>query len=186
MPALNLKTTPDGALRVDANYQTSEPGLYAVGDLTPGPMLAHRASEEALVAVETMQGVSTEPLAMQALPMVVYTAPEVASVGASETRLQEQGVIFNSGQFPFIANGRARASGAFDGLVKVLADAADGRILGVHMVGEQVSELAAMAATAIREGWDSHRLAETIFPHPTRSEALKEALLAVTGDAVHM
>jgi dihydrolipoamide dehydrogenase len=167
-----------GHVRVDVNYQTSVPSIYAIGDIVPGPMLAHKASAEGIAAAEAMSGLSSE-VNYDALPSVVYTWPEVAGVGLTEEQLKARKIPYIAGACPFSGNGRARCMGETEGLVKILSHARTDRILGVHMVGPRVSEMIAEAVMAMEMGASSEDLARTVHSHPTFSEALMEAAGAV-------
>lgn len=174
----------NGRVAVDANYQTSIPGIYAVGDLIDGPMLAHKASEEGVACVERMTGKPTV-VDYGCLPGVVYTWPEGASVGKTEEQLKEVALPYKAGRFNFLGNGRARAMDETEGFVKVLAHAETDRILGVHIVGPRASDLIAEAVTAMRCGSTAHALGMQFHAHPTLSEAMKEAALDVHHEALH-
>jgi dihydrolipoamide dehydrogenase len=174
-----------GRITVDAHYATTVPGIYAIGDVVAGPMLAHKAEEEGIAAVERLAGQAGH-VNYDAIPNVVYTSPELASVGLSEEQAQSQGVEFRAGTFPFRANGRARCLGETDGAVKVLADAKTDRLLGVHILGPRASDLIAEAALAIEFGASAEDIARAVHAHPTLPEALKEAALAIHGRSLHM
>ncbi|MCX8072336.1 MAG: dihydrolipoyl dehydrogenase [Candidatus Binatia bacterium] len=180
LEALGVERDRRGFITVDENYQTSVPGIYAIGDVIPGPMLAHKAEEEGVAAVERMNGIAGH-VNYDAVPNVVYTAPELAGVGLTEEAAQERGLDVRVGTFPFLANGRARCLGETDGQVKVIADAKTDRILGVHILGPRASDLIAEAALAIEFGASAEDLARTCHAHPTLPEALREAALAVDG-----
>jgi dihydrolipoamide dehydrogenase len=173
-----------GYVHVDEQCRTNLPGVYAIGDLVRGPMLAHKGSEEGIMVAELIAGRKAQ-VNYDAVPAVIYTRPEIAWVGANEQALQAKGLLYRAGVFPFAANGRARALGDTAGMVKVLADADTDRILGVHMIGPHCSELLANAVTAMEFGASSEDLAVTMFAHPTLSEALHEAALDVHGRAIH-
>lgn len=177
---LGVARDPRGFVRVDREYQTNVAGIYAIGDVIGGPMLAHKAEEEGVAAVERMCGVAGH-VNYDAIPNVVYTAPELAGVGLTEDAAQERGVRVRVGTFPFLANGRARCLGETDGQAKVIADAESDRILGVHILGPRASDLIAEAALAIEFGASAEDLARTCHAHPTLPEALREAALAVDG-----
>ncbi len=181
---VGLQPNQRGQLEVDADYQTSVAGIYAIGDLVPGPMLAHKASEEGVVFAERLAGQQATVL-YQTVPAVTYTSPEVAQVGYSEEELKNKGIPFKAGKFYFSANGRALCTGNSDGFIKVLADPESGRIHGVHMIGPHASELIAEAATVISFSGSIHDLAVTCHAHPTLAEAFKEAALAVNKAAIH-
>jgi dihydrolipoamide dehydrogenase len=173
-----------GWISVDEHYQTNVPGIYAVGDCVPGPMLAHKASEEGVACVEAMV-TGYGHVNYNAIPGVVYTHPEIASVGKTEDELKQAEVEYRKGVFAFRANGRARTLGDTDGLVKILADKKTDRILGVHILGPRAGDLIAEAVTAIEFGASSEDLARVCHAHPTLAESLKEAALAVSGTALH-
>lgn len=185
LDTLGGRLLESGRVAVDADYQTSIPGIYAVGDLIAGPMLAHKASEEGVACVERMAGKDTE-VAYDYLPGVVYTWPEAASVGKSEEQLKKAALPYNAGKFNFLGNGRARAMDETEGFVKVLAHAETDHILGVHVVGPRASDLIAEAVTAMRCGSTAHALGAQFHAHPTLSEAMKEAALDVHNGALHV
>lgn len=166
-----------GRVRVDARYRTTAEGVWAVGDLVDGPMLAHKASAEGVAAVEGMAGLAGE-VDYDAVPWAVYTWPEVGTVGATEEQLKERGVPYRSGAVPFGAVGRAWCAGETEGLAKVLAHARSGRLLGVHVVGARASDLVAEAALALAQGLTTADLAGAVHAHPTYAEALMEAARA--------
>ena len=174
-----------GRVIVDGSFQSSVAGVYAIGDVIKGPMLAHKAEEEGVACVE---GIVTGygHVNYDAIPGVCYTHPEIATVGRTEDALQQAGVAYRKGVFPFLANGRARSLGETDGKVKILADAATDRILGVHILGPRAGDLIAEAVTAIEFGASSEDLARTVHAHPTLAETVKEAALAVAGRAIHV
>jgi dihydrolipoamide dehydrogenase len=170
---------------VDAHFQTNVPGIYAIGDVISGPMLAHKAEDEGVAVAEIIAGQAGH-VNYDVIPNVIYTSPEVASVGKTEEELKAAGIAYNVGKFPFTANGRAKVNKTTDGFVKVLADAASDRILGVHMIGPHVGELIAEAAIIMEFGGSSEDLARTCHAHPTLTEAVKEAALAVDKRTIHM
>lgn len=178
LDAVGLQVNQHGQLEVDENYQTAVPGIYAVGDLIPGPMLAHKASEEGTVFAERLVG-NSATFNYQVVPAVTYTWPEVAMVGQNEADLKAKNVAYKAGKYFFAANGRALCGGMSDGFVKVLADSESGRILGAHIIGPQASELIAEAAAILSLRGTAHDLAEVCHAHPTLSEALKEAAQAI-------
>jgi dihydrolipoamide dehydrogenase len=184
LEAVDLKPNKSGQLDIDENFQTSTKGIYAIGDLVTGPMLAHKASDEGVAFAERLAG-QAATINYPGIPAVTYTWPEVASVGHTEEQLKEKGIEFNAGKFFFNANGRALCSGMSDGFIKVLATPDSGRILGVHIVGPHASELIAPAATVYSFAGSIHDLAVTSFAHPTLSETFKEAALAVNKEAIH-
>ena len=174
-----------GRILVDEHFQTNVPGIYAIGDVIPGPMLAHKAEEEGIAAVEIMAGQAGH-VAYDCIPNVVYTWPELASVGLSEDEAKERGIAVNVGSFPFLANGRARAMEEREGQVKIVADAASDRILGAHIFGPRASDLIAELATAMELGASAEDVARSVHAHPTLPEAVKEAALAVGKRAIHV
>jgi dihydrolipoamide dehydrogenase len=184
LDAVDLKPNKSGQLDIDDNFQTSTKGIYAIGDLVAGPMLAHKASDEGVAFAERLAG-QAATINYPGIPAVTYTWPEVASVGHTEEQLKEQGVDFKAGKFFFSASGRALCNGTTDGFVKVLATPDSGRILGVHMVGPHASELIAAAATVYSFAGSIHDLAVTSHAHPTLAEVFKEAALAVNKEAIH-
>ncbi|MBF0620877.1 MAG: dihydrolipoyl dehydrogenase [Magnetococcales bacterium] len=185
LSALGIDLDRQGRINVDASYQTSCPGVYAVGDLVAGPMLAHKAEEEGVVAVERMVG-RTSVVHYEHIPAVVYTQPEIATVGLTEAQAKQSGKDILIGSFPFMANGRARCSTHADGVVKLIFDAQSEKLLGGHLLGPHVSELIASVTTALCAGWTRHQLVETVLPHPTLSEAIREAAMAAVGEAIHI
>lgn len=175
---LGIQTNKGGFIEVDDHFQTTAPGVYAVGDLIPGPMLAHKAEEEAVAAVEIMAGQAGHVNYM-AIPNVIYTWPELASVGFTEEEIKAKGIEYKVGTFPFLANGRAKAMEESEGLVKVISDKRTDRLLGVHILGPWASDLIAEATTVIEFGGSAEDIGRTCHAHPTLSEAVKEAALAV-------
>ena len=174
-----------GFIRVDERFATSTPGVYAIGDVIGGPQLAHKAEEEGMACVEGIAGGHVH-IDYDAIPGIVYTEPEVASVGRTEEQLQEAGTPYRKGAFPFRAIGRARATGSLEGFVKILAHAETDAILGVHILGSHAGDLIAEAVAAISFGASAEDLFLTSHAHPTLAEAVKEAALAVHGRAIHM
>ncbi|HLK11803.1 MAG TPA: dihydrolipoyl dehydrogenase [Candidatus Binatia bacterium] len=174
-----------GRIVVDERFETSVRGVFAIGDVIAGPMLAHKASEEGVAAVELMAG-GAGHVDYDVVPSVVYTAPELASVGLGEEAARERGHTVAVGTFPFRANGRARCLGEADGLAKVVADARTDRVLGIHVLGPRASELIAEAVLALELGASAEDLGRTVHAHPTLAEAIKEAALAVAGRAIHV
>jgi dihydrolipoamide dehydrogenase len=172
-------------IQVDEHCRTNVPGVYAVGDAVRGPMLAHKGMEEGVMVVELIAGHHAQ-VNYDAVPSVIYTEPEIAWVGKNEQQLKAAGTQYRSGTFPFAANGRARAMGAAQGLVKFLSDAATGRVLGVHMIGPQCAELIATGVMAMEFQATWEDIALTMFAHPTLSEAVHEAALAVDGRPLHI
>ncbi|KHJ53471.1 dihydrolipoamide dehydrogenase [Aureimonas altamirensis] len=174
-----------GRVEIDGHYATSVKGIYAIGDVVKGPMLAHKAEDEGVALAEILAGQAGH-VNYGVIPSVVYTAPEVASVGKTEEELKAAGVEYRVGKFPFTANGRARAMLHTDGLVKVLADKATDKVLGVHIVGYGAGELIAEAAVLMEFGGSSEDLARTCHAHPTMSEAVREAAFATFAKPIHM
>jgi dihydrolipoamide dehydrogenase len=180
-----VKKDNRGRVVVDAHYATSVKGIYAIGDVIAGPMLAHKAEDEGMAAAELIAGQAGH-VNYDVIPGVVYTFPEIASVGKTEEELKEAGVAYNAGKFPFTANGRAKANHQTDGFVKILADAKTDRVLGVHIVGSDAGNMIAEAAVAMEFGAAAEDIARTCHAHPTLPEAVKEAALAVAKRAIHM
>jgi dihydrolipoamide dehydrogenase len=185
LESIGLQLDERGRIPIDDHFRTRIEGFHAIGDVVRGPMLAHKAEEEGIACVEGLiQGYGH--INYDAIPGVVYTHPEIASVGKTEEELTAAGVAFKKGSFPFMANGRAKAMASTDGRVKILADAETDRILGVHIIGPRAGELIAEAATAIEFGATAEDLARTCHAHPTLAETVKEAALAVDRRAIHM
>jgi dihydrolipoamide dehydrogenase len=176
--------TERGRIIIDDRFATNVPGVYALGDVVRGPMLAHKAEDEGLAVAEILAGQHGH-VNYEAIPGVVYTMPEIASVGATEEDLAAKGISYKVGKFPFTANGRARAMRQTDGFVKILADAATDRVLGVHIIGAGAGELIAEACVLMEFGGSSEDLARTCHAHPTLSEAVREAALAVEKRQIH-
>src|SRR5947209_7242515 len=174
-----------GRVPIDEHFATSVPGIYAIGDVVRGPMLAHKAEDDGIAVAEILAGQAGH-VNYEAIPGVVYTMPEIAAVGATEEELKERGTRYNVGKFPFTANGRARSMRHTEGFVKVLADAETDRVLGVHIVGAGAGELIAEATVLMEFGGSSEDLARTCHAHPTMSEAVKEAAMAVERRAIHI
>lgn len=174
-----------GRITVDENYQTNIPGIFALGDVIAGPMLAHKAEDEGVAVAEILAGQAGH-VNYGVIPSVVYTYPEIASVGKTEEELKEAGIAYTSGKFPFTANGRAKVNRQTDGFVKVLADKQTDRVLGVHIIGPDAGNMIAEAAVLMEFGGSAEDLARTCHAHPTLTEAVKEAALAVGGRALHM
>ncbi len=174
-----------GRVQVDAHYATNVPGIYAIGDVIAGPMLAHKAEEEGVALAERLAGQAGH-VNYDVIPGVVYTWPEVASIGKTEDDLKRLGIAYKVGKFPFTANGRARAMGNTDGFVKLLADKTTDQLLGAHIIGPDAGGLIAELATAMEFGASSEDVARTCHAHPSLSEAVKEAALAVDGRALHI
>ena len=180
-----VKKDNRGRVIVDAHFATNVTGIYAIGDVIAGPMLAHKAEDEGMAVAEILAGQAGH-VNYDVIPNVVYTFPEIASVGKTEEELKEAGVAYNAGKFPFTANGRAKANQQTDGFVKILADAKTDRVLGVHIVGSDAGNMIAEAAVAMEFGAAAEDIARTCHAHPTLPEAVKEAALAVAKRAIHM
>ena len=174
-----------GRVMVDAGFATNVPGIYAIGDVIAGPMLAHKAEDEGVAVAEILAGKAGH-VNYDVIPNVVYTSPEVASVGKTEEELKADGIGYNVGKFPFTANGRAKVNRTTDGFVKILADAGTDKVLGVHIVGPDAGNLVMECAVAMEFGASSEDIARTCHAHPTLTEAVKEAALAVEKRALHM
>jgi dihydrolipoamide dehydrogenase len=182
---LGVKLDEGGRVVVDHYYATSVPGVWAIGDVITGPMLAHKAEDEGVAVAEILVGQAGH-VNYDVIPSVVYTMPEIAAVGKTEEELKAAGVAYNAGKFPFTANGRAKANQQTDGFVKILADAKTDRVLGVHIVGSDAGNMIAEACIAMEFGASSEDIARTCHAHPTLPEAVKEAALAVDKRAIHM
>ena len=180
-----VETHARGRIVVDHNFQTNVPSVYAIGDVIAGPMLAHKAEEEGVAVAEILGGQSGH-VNYDVIPSVVYTSPEVASVGKTEEQLKEDGLAYKVGKFPFSANGRAKVNRTTEGFVKVLSDAVTDRVLGVHIIGPDAGTMIAEAAVLMEFGGSAEDLARTCHAHPTLNEAVKEAALAVDKRALHM
>ena len=180
-----VKTDNRGRVIVDGHFATNVAGVYAIGDVIAGPMLAHKAEDEGIAVAEILAGRAGH-VNYDVIPNVIYTYPEVASVGKSEEELKEAGTAYNVGKFPFTANGRAKVNLQTDGFVKILADAKTDRVLGVHILGPDAGNMIAEAAVAMEFGAASEDIARTCHAHPTLTEAVKEAALAVEKRAIHM
>ena len=173
-----------GHIRVDGDYQTSVSGIYAIGDLVAGPMLAHKASAEGIAAVETMAGLPGE-VNYDAVPAVIYTWPEVASVGLTEEQVKEKKIPYCTGSYPFTGAGRARCMGETDGFVKIIAHSRTDRVLGVHIIGPRAADMIAEAVLAMEFGASSEDIARTVHGHPTFAEALQEAAMGVRKCSIY-
>ncbi|MBV6631629.1 MAG: dihydrolipoyl dehydrogenase [Alphaproteobacteria bacterium] len=180
-----VKMDERGRVEINEHFETSVPGIYAIGDVVIGPMLAHKAEEEGVAVAEILGGESGH-VNYDVIPGVVYTWPEVAQVGQTEEQLKDAGVKYKKGKFPFSANGRARAMGETDGFVKILADAETDRVLGAHIIGPEAGTLIAEIATAMEFAASSEDVFRTCHAHPTLNEVVKEAALAVHGRPIHM
>ena len=185
LETVGVKTDPKGRVEGDAHFATNVTGIYAIGDVIAGPMLAHKAEDEGVAVAEILAGKAGH-VNYGVIPSIVYTNPEVASVGRSEEELKAAGIAYAVGKFPFTANGRAKANATTDGFVKILADSATDRVLGVHIVGAHAGDLIAEAAMAMEFGASSEDIARTCHAHPTLAEAVKEAAMAVEKRAIHI
>jgi len=174
-----------GRVLIDADFKTNIEGIYAIGDVVAGPMLAHKAEDEGVAVAEILAGQAGH-VNYDAIPNVIYTFPEVASVGKTEEELKQAGIPYNTGKFPFTANGRAKVNRTTDGFVKILADAKTDRVLGVHIIGADAGTMITEATIAMEFGGAAEDIARTCHPHPTLSEAVKEAAMAVAKRAIHM
>jgi dihydrolipoamide dehydrogenase len=186
LPEAGVKTeAASGRVLVNGSFQTSAAGVYAIGDLIPGPMLAHKAEEEGMAVAEILAGSSAE-VRYDTIPSVVYTWPELASVGKSEEALKLQGVEYRKGSFPFRVNGRALAMGSEEGMVKILADRRTDRVLGAHILGPWASDLISEVVTVMEFGGSAEDIARTVHAHPTLPEAVREAAMGVDGRSIHL
>jgi len=185
LEAIGVERDERGRVKTDPHYATNVPGIYAIGDVIAGPMLAHKAQDEG-VAIAELLAAQAGHVNYQVIPGVVYTWPEVAAVGQTEEELKAAGVAYNIGKFPFTANGRARAMGDTDGFVKIIADKTTDRILGAHIIGPDAGTLIAELATAMEFGASAEDVGRICHAHPTLSEAVKEAALAADGRALHI
>ncbi len=185
LESVDIGVEKRGQVIVDDHFRTSVPNIYAIGDVVRGPMLAHKAEDEGMAVAEIIAG-KPGHVNYDVIPGVVYTYPEVASVGRTEEDLKDAGTDYKVGKFPFTANGRAKVNHQTDGFVKILADASNDRVLGVHIIGPEAGNLIAEAAVAMEFGASSEDIARTCHAHPTVTEAVKEAALAVEGRAIHM
>ncbi|GJE45482.1 dihydrolipoyl dehydrogenase [Methylobacterium soli] len=185
LETVGVQVDNKGRIQTDSHYATNVTGIYAIGDVIAGPMLAHKAEDEGVAVAELLAGQSGH-VNYAVIPNVVYTYPEVASVGKTEEELKKDGIAYNAGKFPFTANGRAKVNHTTDGFVKILADAATDRVLGVHIVGADAGNLIAEVAVAMEFGASAEDVARTCHAHPTLTEAVKEAALAVGKRAIHI
>ena len=185
LEALGVEKDKRGRVVTDHYYRTNVPGIFAIGDAIAGPMLAHKAEDEGVALAELLAGQAGH-VNYDVIPAVVYTSPEVATVGKTEEELKEAGVAYKVGKFPFLANGRAKANDETDGFVKILADTATDKVLGAHIIGVEAGEMIHECAVLMEFGGSSEDLARTCHAHPTRSEAVKEAAMAVEKRSIHM
>ena len=182
---IGIKLTEKKSIEIKDNFQTSVEGIYAIGDVAPGPMLAHKAEEEGVACVELINGQKPH-INYDAIPAIVYTNPEIASVGKTEEQLKQEKKDFKVGKFPFMANGRALTTSASEGFVKILVDKQTDEILGAHIIGHDAGQLIAEIVTTIEFGGSAEDIARVCHAHPTTSEAVKEAALSVDGRAIHI
>lgn len=178
--------TERGWIKVDEYYRTNVPGIYAIGDVIPGPALAHVASAEGITCVEAIAGLKPEPIDYNNIPSCTYCSPEVASVGYTEQAAKEAGYEIKVGKFPFTASGKAKAAGSPEGFIKVIFDAKYGEWLGAHMIGANVTEMIAEVVAARKLETTGHEIIKSIHPHPTMSEAIMEATAAAYGEVIHL
>jgi dihydrolipoamide dehydrogenase len=185
LETIGLSANDKGRIDINDHFETKTKGVYAVGDCVQGPMLAHKAEEEGIAAVEIMAGQAGH-VNYHTIPWIVYTWPEIAGVGHTEEELKAKGIEYKTGTFPFLANGRAKAMDESEGMVKILADAKTDKLLGMHIFGPRASDLIAEGATVLEYGGSAEDVARTCHAHPTLSEAVKEAALAVDGRRIHL
>jgi dihydrolipoamide dehydrogenase len=184
LETVGLATDQRGWIPVDGQFRTAAAGVWAIGDCIPGPMLAHKAEEDGVACIDAMAG-RWSHVDYDLVPAVVFTHPEIAAIGKTEEQLAATGTSYKKGVFPFRANGRARTINDTTGKVKVLADAATDRVLGIHIIGPAAGDLIGEAAAAMNFGATAEDIARVCHAHPTLPEALKEAALAVSGQAIH-
>ena len=184
MSSAGVKSDEKGRIKIDKKFKTSVKNIYAIGDVIDGPMLAHKAEEEGIAVAEIIAGQSGH-VNYDLIPGVIYTTPEVASIGLTEEQLKEKNKSYKIGKFPFMANSRAKAIDEPEGFVKILADKDTDKVLGVHMIGPHVGEMIAEMAVAMEFGASSEDIARTCHAHPTFSEAIKEAALSVEKRQIH-
>ncbi len=182
---IGIKLAKNNSIEIGKNFQTSVEGIYAIGDVVPGPMLAHKAEEEGVACVEIIKGQKTH-INYDAIPAIVYTNPEIASVGKTEEQLKELNIDYKVGKFPFMANGRALTTSSTDGFVKILADSKTDQILGAHIIGHDAGQLIAEIVTTMEFGGSAEDIARICHAHPTTSEAVKEAAMNIVGRAIHI
>ncbi|MCK6419197.1 MAG: dihydrolipoyl dehydrogenase [Alphaproteobacteria bacterium] len=185
LKSVGVEVDERGRIKTDAHFQTNVKGIYAIGDVITGPMLAHKAEDEGVVLAEILAGQSGH-INYDLIPGVVYTHPEIAAVGKTEEQLQKDGIVYNVGKFPFMANGRARAMGMTEGFVKILADAKTDRILGAHIIGPEAGTLISEIVLAMEFDGTAEDIARTCHAHPTLEEVVKEAALAVHKRPIHI
>ncbi len=182
---IGVKLNDQKSIKIDKQYKTNVEGIYAIGDVAPGPMLAHKAEEEGVACVEIINGQKSH-INYDTIPAIVYTNPEVASVGKTEEQLKELKIEYKVGKFPFMANGRALTTSASEGFVKILADKKTDSILGAHIIGHDAGQLIAEVVTTMEFGGSAEDIARICHAHPTTSEAVKEAAMSVDGRAIHI
>ena len=182
---VGIATDRRGMIDVDEHFATKVPGIYAIGDVIRGPMLAHKAEDEGVCVAEQLAGQKPH-IDYDAIPSVIYTSPEVAAIGKTEEQLKEAGIAYKIGKFPFSANSRARSSGLTDGFVKILADAESDRVLGCHIIGAEAGTMIAEIGLAMEYGASSEDVARTCHAHPTLEEAVKEAAMAISSKPIHI
>jgi dihydrolipoamide dehydrogenase len=185
LEGVGIATDKQGRVEIDAHFQTSVPGIYAIGDVVRGAMLAHKGEDEGMAVAEILAGQAGH-VNYEAIPSIVYTWPELASVGATEEEVKERGQEYKVGTFPFSANGRARAMEESEGFVKVVADAQTDRVLGVHIFGPRAGDLIHEAVAVMEFGGSAEDIARTCHAHPTLAEVVREAALAVDKRQIHM
>ncbi len=185
LETVGVKTDKRGMIEISDDFQTSVPGIYAIGDVVRGPMLAHKAEEEGVAVAELIAGHAAH-LDYNSIPGIVYTSPEVAAVGQTEEQLKASGIAYKVGKFPFLANSRARSNDTADGFVKILADATTDQILGAHIIGHEAGTMIAEIVAVMAFGGSAEDVARTCHGHPTLNEAIKEAALAVDGRPIHI
>ena len=183
---LGINKSKGGHIEVDDFYQTSVPGIYAIGDILATPALAHVATAEAITCVEKISGMNVHPINYKIIPSCTYCSPEVASVGMTEEDAKSAGYDLKVGKFPFSASGKASAAGAKEGFVKVIYDAKYGELLGAHMIGMNVTEMIAEMIVAMNLETTGHEILKSIHPHPTMSEAIMEATAVAYGEVIHL
>ncbi len=186
LETLGIKTDKAGRIEVDDYYQTNVKGIYAIGDVINTPALAHVATAEAILCVEKISGLNVHPIDYTAIPSCTYCSPEVASVGLTEEQAKEKGYDIKIGKFPFSASGKASASGAKEGFVKMIYDAKYGELLGAHMIGNNVTEMIAEIVAVKNLETTGHEIIKSVHPHPTMSEAVMEATAAAYGEVIHL
>jgi len=182
---VGVKMNKKGFVEVDHSRKTNVPGIWAIGDVIPGPMLAHKAEEEGIAVIEDIASPGVGEVNYDVIPSVIYTHPEVAWVGKTEEQLKAESIKYRVGKFPFLANSRAKTNDDHEGFVKFLADEQTDRVLGVHMIGPNVGELIGEAALGMEYKCSSEDIARTCHAHPTLSEATKEAAMAAYGKPIH-